>query len=78
VAGLVFHEGNPKFAAQLLGAVESALKVFHMAIEPQMKNFHVHTLEVVSEALGEKAFQSAWEEGAKWILEEAVKLALCD
>jgi len=53
VAGLVLQEGNPKFAAQLLGAVESALKVIHMAVEPEMKNFHAQTLAAVRDALGE-------------------------
>jgi hypothetical protein len=78
VAGLVFREGNPQFAAQLLGAVESASKVIHMTIEPEMKKFHAQTLEAVSKALGKKAFQSAWKEGAKWTLDEAVKFALND
>ncbi|PWB77273.1 MAG: hypothetical protein C3F07_02400 [Anaerolineales bacterium] len=76
MAGLVLHEGNLHFAAQLLGAVESALKYLNAAIEAEVKFFHAQTLAKVKEALGEDAFQSAWEEGSQWSLEEAVKKVL--
>jgi ATP/maltotriose-dependent transcriptional regulator MalT len=76
VAGLVLHEGHSQFAAQLLGAVESALKALKATTEPEMKPFHAQTLAKVKQALGEAAFQSAWEEGSQWSLEEAVKRAL--
>jgi tetratricopeptide (TPR) repeat protein len=76
VAGLVLQAGHPRFAAQLLGAVESALKVFNAVMEPFIKPFHAQTLAAAKEALGEAAFQSAWEEGSQWSLEEAVKKAL--
>lgn len=33
VAGLALHEGKPQFAAQLLGAVESALKAFNAVVD---------------------------------------------
>jgi adenylate cyclase len=76
VAGLVMQEGDPGFAAQLLGAVESALKGLNAVVESEVKFFHEQTLAKVKEALGEAAFQSAWEEGAKWSLEAAVKKVL--
>jgi class 3 adenylate cyclase/tetratricopeptide (TPR) repeat protein len=76
VAGLTLREGNPQFAAQLLGAVESALKALGAPIESELKNFHAQTLADVREQLGEAAFQSAWEEGSQWSLEEVVKVAL--
>ena len=37
-----------------------------------MKFFHEQTLAAAREQLGEAAFQSAWEQGSKWSLEEAV------
>jgi hypothetical protein len=75
-AGLVLQDGNPQFAAGLLGAVESALKVLNVPMEPEMKPFHAQTLAQVRDVLGEAGFQSAWEEGSQWSLEEAVKKVL--
>jgi len=83
-AMLVLEEGNPQFAAGLLSAVESELKGLNAPIEPEMKPLHEGTLAKVKQALatehseGRAAFQSAWEEGAKWSLEQAVKKALDD
>jgi hypothetical protein len=76
VAGLALDEGNPRFAAQLLGAVESVLKALNAVMQPEMKVFHAQTLTAVREQLGEAAFQSAWQEGSTWMLEEAVREAL--
>ena len=76
MAVLVLQKGNAGFAARLLGAVESALKALNAAVEPDMKFFHEGTLAQVKQTLGEEAFQSAWEEGSQWSLEEAVKRAL--
>ena len=82
MAGLVLQEGNPQFAAQLLSAVESALKGLNAPMEPEMKPLHEQTLAKVREALatehseGRAAFQSAWEEGSQWSLEEAVNKVL--
>ena len=76
VAGLVLDEGKPHFAAQLLGAVESALKTLNAVAEPDVKFFHEQTLAAAREQLGEAAFQSAWEEGSQWSPEEAVRKAL--
>jgi len=41
-----------------------------------VKFFYEGMLAKVKEALGEEGFQSAWEEGAKWSLDEAVKKVL--
>jgi len=43
-----------------------------------VKFFYEGTLAKVKEALGDGAFQSAWEEGSQWSLEEAVKKVLED
>lgn len=61
---------------QLQGAVESALKALKAALELDVIRFHAQTLGAVREQLGEQAFQSAFEEGGKWSLEEAVQRAL--
>jgi hypothetical protein len=45
-------------------------------MEIEVKSLHAQTLAAVQAALGDAAFQSAWEEGSKWSLEEAVKKAL--
>jgi hypothetical protein len=74
----VLQEGNPQFAVQLLGAVESALKMLKAIMEPEMIHFHAKTQAAARERLGESVFQSAWEEGAGWTLEEAVTKALAD
>jgi adenylate cyclase len=76
VAGLALSEGNATQAAQWLGAVESELMALSAAMEIEVMHFHTQTLAAAREQLGEVAFQSAWEEGAKWSLEEAVKKAL--
>ena len=75
-AGLVLQEGNAVFSAQILGAVESALKALNAVVEPDYINLHEQTLAQVKEALGEEGFQSAREEGSQWSLEEAVKKVL--
>lgn len=76
VAGLALQNGNPQFAAQLLGAIDEALKVFDGVVTFELKYFHPQTLAKTKEALGEAAFQSAWEVGSAWSLEEAVAKAL--
>jgi class 3 adenylate cyclase/predicted ATPase len=76
IAALALHEGNPQFAAELLGTVESALKALGAVVEIEVLLIHPQTLAAAREQLGETAFQSAWEEGSQWSLEEAVKRAL--
>jgi hypothetical protein len=60
-ARLVFQEGNPKVEAQLLGAVLSGLKALNAVMETHLKPFYEGTLAKAREALGDGAFQSAWE-----------------
>jgi len=45
-------------------------------LEADIIHFHTQTLAAVREQLGEAAFQSAFEEGSQWSLEEAVRKAL--
>lgn len=76
VAGLALQEGAPLFAAQLLGAVQSTLTSLGLVVEPMVNFCHAKTLAKVKAALGEMAFQSAWEEGSLWSPAEAVRRAL--
>ncbi len=78
VAVLALRGSNPKFAAQLLSLVQSALNALHAVIEADVLPLHAQTLEAVREQLGEAAFLSAWEEGLKWNLEETVKKVLVE
>jgi tetratricopeptide (TPR) repeat protein len=67
---------NALQAAKLLGSVDAVVKPLHITVEPDLLHFHAQTLTKVKEQLGESAFQSAWDEGGRWSLEEAVKRAL--
>ena len=75
VAGLALQEDAPLFAAQMLGAVQSALTPLGLVVEPMMNFFHAQTLAKVKAALGETDFQAAWKEGSLWSLAEAVRRA---
>jgi len=76
VAGLAFQEGEAQRAAQLLGAVDSALKALNAVMEIEVKFFYMQILERAKKALGEEVFQSAYHEGSKWALENTVKNVL--
>lgn len=76
MARLALNAEDPYRAAQVLSAVESALKTLHAPVEPEMRDFHAQTLEGVRTALEKAAFESAWQAGEKLSLEEAVRLAL--
>jgi len=78
MAALILQEGAPRFAAQLLGAVQSGLAPLGLAVEPDMKYVHAQTLGKVEAALGATAFKAAWEEGSLWSLPEAVRRASAD
>jgi class 3 adenylate cyclase/tetratricopeptide (TPR) repeat protein len=73
MAALALHRGTPRFAAQLLGAVRSALAPLGLVVEPIVKFFHIRTLANVEAALGETVFRSSLEEGGRWPLVEAIE-----
>ena len=75
LSALALQEGSPRFAAQLLGAIESALAPLGLVVEPPVKGLHDRTLGEVKSALGEAAFEAAWEEGRRWSVAEAVERA---
>jgi len=76
VAGLALQEGDSQRAAQLLGVVDSALKMLDAVTEVEVKHIHTKTLASIREQLGESAFQSAFDEGSKWSLDEMVDKVL--
>jgi len=75
-AGSALQRGDVQFAAQLLGAVGSALKTLNAVVEPELKPFHAKSLAKLKEALGEATFQSVWEDGSQWSLDETVEKVL--
>jgi class 3 adenylate cyclase/predicted ATPase len=78
LSALALKENDPRFAAQLLGAVRSALAPLGLVVEPLLKGLHARTLVEVKSALGESAFQAAFEEGGRWTLKEAVRQVLAE
>ena len=76
MAGLALGAGDAAEAARWLGAGAAALKALGVVMESSMLHFHAQTLVAVREQVSEATFQSAWEEGSQWLLEEAVKKAL--
>jgi len=76
VAGLLLYEGSLVQAAKVFGAIEAAFKALNAQEEPDHVKFHARILAATQEALGEAAFQDAWEEGSRWTLEETVKKVL--
>ncbi|GAB4579315.1 MAG: adenylate/guanylate cyclase domain-containing protein [Anaerolineales bacterium] len=76
LARLALLEGHPLRAAQFLGAVQSALATLKTGLLNFYHRPHAQTLAMVREQLGEDTFAAAWQEGAQWTLEEAVKRAL--
>ena len=75
---MALRAGTPLFAAQLLGAVRSALATLGQAVEPIMTFVHAQTHAKVEAALGESAFKAAVEEGSRWSMAEAVERVLTE
>ncbi|HMB21930.1 MAG TPA: tetratricopeptide repeat protein [Anaerolineales bacterium] len=75
MAGYALHTGNTRRAAQLLGTVDAALKALNAKVEVDILHFHTQTLAATRAALTESEFQSAWDEGTKLSLEDAIQLA---
>lgn len=76
MALLAVYEGNSHRSAQLLGAIDAALQMLHVPMDPLVVPFHQQALAAARKQLSEAAFQFAWEEGSQWSLEEAVRRAL--
>jgi hypothetical protein len=78
LAALALKENDPRFAAQLLGAIQSALAPLGLVVQPLMRGLHARTLIEVRSALGDAAFEAAFEEGGRWTLAEAARRVLAE
>ena len=61
---------------QLAAVAENILQDMGAVLWPIVRAQFDDALAFAKESLGAAGFQFAWEEGAKWTLEEAVKRAL--
>jgi DNA-binding CsgD family transcriptional regulator len=68
--------GRPKEAARLLGAVQSALDSIGASLFGHLHEEHDRCLARTREALGDRAFRQAFDEGTTLRFDEAVVLAL--
>jgi predicted ATPase len=65
-------------AARLLGAVGSLCDETHLTLERQEADVEARTRTVVRDALGETGFTTAWDEGAKMRLDDAIDYAVAN
>ena len=70
--------GNPERAARLLGAADAQQEISGVAMQSPDLQDVLPILEAVRQALGEEAFQEAWEAGREMTTEEAFNYALSD
>jgi hypothetical protein len=62
--------------AQLVGAAEALRALLNTVMETADRGVYERTLAQAKAALGEQAFNSAFEAGQKMSLDEAIQLAL--
>ena len=76
LARLAYQTGNPRRAARLVGAVQSLMTTIQSKLDLEVRLLYEHTLAAAQAALGEAAFNAAWEAGQKMTLEQAAAYAL--
>jgi hypothetical protein len=77
LAGVVIsHDRDASRAAQLAGAGEALRAASEVSPSPFERGVYGRTVAAAKLALGDQAFNAAFEAGQKMTLEEAVKLAL--
>ena len=76
MAEMAVAEDKLTRAVYLAAATETLLTSFSGALQPDERTQQDKTIATVREALGESAFQSAWEAGQRLTMKEAVELAL--
>jgi non-specific serine/threonine protein kinase len=69
-------EGQPERAGRLLGAAEALREATGVPMEPSNRADYDRSMAAVRAQLGEEAFKTAWAEGRKMAMEEAVGYAL--
>ena len=78
IAGPVGALGYYSKAARLQGAANAQLDTLGTGQQPADQVETSRYLENVQQALGEKAFEQAWEEGQRMTIQEAIEYALSD
>jgi predicted ATPase/class 3 adenylate cyclase len=78
LAGLAAAEGHEVRAARLFGAAQIVREQIGAVMPPADQPEHVRQVGAARTALGEKAFDAAWQEGRVMALEQAIELALED
>jgi hypothetical protein len=73
LAGVTLQAGDAAEAARILGAVATVLKALNMVLEIEVRHLHAKTLAAVQAQLGERAFESAWNEGRQSSLDDVTK-----
>jgi hypothetical protein len=76
LGGLAAARGDFERAARLLAAGEVAFEATGAVMDPGPVADFRHDLAATREALGEAAFERAWQEGRSMDLERAVAFAL--
>ena len=71
-------EGQPERAIRLWGAADKLRSAIQAPLPPPDRPLHERTAAHARGALGESAFQAAWEAGQRMTLEEAVRDALSE
>jgi len=78
LAALAIAENQSERATHLLGASESNYNLIQFQLSPIERTEHDQALATARAALGEEAFNKAWDEGQKMTLDEAIVFALED
>jgi tetratricopeptide (TPR) repeat protein/tRNA A-37 threonylcarbamoyl transferase component Bud32 len=76
LACLAMAVGGPKRAARLAAATEALLVEIHGALDPNVRDPFDAAIAKARTALGEAAFQAAWDAGERLSLAEVVPYAL--
>ena len=75
-ARLALAEADPSRAAQILGSAEAHLELLNMSMIPAEKVLYNQSVAAVRMALAGDAFASAWNQGRRIKIEEAVERVL--
>ncbi len=75
IAALLLRDGDASRAAQLLGAVESALAAMGAVLEPAVQDLFPSLVAAARDALGDADLRSSWIMGTARTLDEAVLLS---
>lgn len=75
LARLAVDDGNPQYAARLLGAAEAMRQRMGNPRFPMYQAGYEATVTAVREALGQQAFDDTWADGAALSTEEAIGYA---